>query len=327
MLAGEWDRACACTTDLDIPKAFPQTFNCLDRYKTSGYMHVTDGTSMPLTPKNIEAWLHRRRWARRVIREMRQADGIIVSHTKSGRTWLRVMISHVYHLQYGVPPDELIKFDNLHKLNPAIPKLFFFRDTKIPTFMPGGGKLPLRCDRKTLFVIRDPRDVAVSFYFHIRNRAGLRELDRKAINEADSSLELYDFVIDEKLGVPRVIDHLNRWYDDMQGMPQRLVVKYEEMRAEPVEVLDRVMTFLDRGFERRAIDDSVEFASFNSLSRKEADGFFKSNKLKPSNPDDVDSYKVRRGKIGGYRDYFNEDQNARIDRLVSDRLNQVYGYR
>lgn len=282
---------------------------------------------MLLTPKNIVAWLHRRRWARRMIREVQQADGIVVSHTKSGKTWMRVMISHVYHLQYGVPADELIRLDNLHRLNPAIPTLFFTRDTKLPTFKLGGGEVPLPYDRKLLFVIRDPRDVAVSFYFHIKNRAGHHELDRKGITEADRSLELYDFVIDEKLGIPRVIDHMNRWYEEMQGMPRRLVVKYEEMQAAPVEVLDRAMAFLDRGFERHVIEGSVEFASFDSLSRKEADGFFKSNKLKPSNPDDGDSYKVRRGKIGGYRDYFNDDQIARIDRLVSDRLNPEYGYR
>ncbi len=118
MLAGE--RALACATDLNMPKAFTQTFNYLDRHQAFGIMDVIDGTTMLPPRKNTEARLHRRRWVRRMIREMRQADGIIVSHTKSGRTWLRVIISNVYHLQYGVPPDELIKFDNLHNLNPAI---------------------------------------------------------------------------------------------------------------------------------------------------------------------------------------------------------------
>jgi len=47
-----------------------------------------------------------------------------------------------------------------------------------------------------------------------------------------------------------------------------------------------------------------------SLSRKEADGFFKSDKLKPGDASDGDSYRVRRGKSGGYRDYFSDEQNA-----------------
>jgi glycosyltransferase involved in cell wall biosynthesis len=72
---------------------------------------------------------------------------------------------------------------------------------------------------------------------------------------------------------------------------------------------------------------AVAFASFDSLSRKEADGFFKSDKLKPSDASDGDSYKVRLGKLGGYRDYFSDEQNACIDSLVWDRLNPVYGYR
>lgn len=277
--------------------------------------------------KDLEAWLHRQRWARRQIRQMRQTDGIIVSHTKSGRTWLRVMLSHAYHLEYGVPADELIRFDNLYQLNQAIPRLVFFRDTSIPTFTRKGRSVPLPVDKKILFVIRDPRDVAVSFYFHVKNRASYRELDRKGITDADRSLELYDFVASEKLGVLRVIDHMNRWHDDMQRMPHKLVVKYEEMRAGPADVLDRVMTFLDRPFDQDVINRSVDFASFESLARKEADGFFKSDNLKPSNASDADSYKVRRGKIGGYRDYFNDEQNAHIDNLVQGRLNPVYGYR
>lgn len=237
------------------------------------------------------------------------------------------MISHVYHLAYGVPADELIKFDNLHRINAAIPRLFFFRDTNIPTFALGGGSVPVPSDKRTLFVIRDPRDVAVSFYFHIKNRASFRELDRKGITDHDRTLELYDFVISEKLGVLRVIDHMNRWHQDMQQMPRKLVVKYEDMRAEPVRALAQVMTFLDRPFGALLIKGSVEFASFDSLSRKEANGFFKSDKLKPSDASDGDSFKVRRGKIGGYRDYFSDDQNVYLDGLVRDRLNPVYGYR
>ena len=283
---------------------------------------------MLIALKKAEAWLHRRRWAHGVLRQMRLADRTIISHTKSGRTWLRVMISHVYHLNYGVPADDLIKFDNLHKLNAAIPKLFFFRDTTVPTFTLKGGCVPVPADRKTLFLIRDPRDVAVSFYFHIKNRASDRELDRKGISATVRDLELYPFVASERLGVLRVIDHMNRWHEDMQRMPQRLVVKYEEMRADPTGELDRVMTFLaNQKFKQEVINRSVEFASFDSLSRKEANGFFKSNNLQPRNVGDRDSYKVRRGKIGGYRDYFDDGQIASIDSLVHDRLNPVYGYR
>ncbi|MCU7960881.1 MAG: sulfotransferase domain-containing protein [gamma proteobacterium symbiont of Bathyaustriella thionipta] len=274
----------------------------------------------------ILSWYHRRRWAKKNIRRMQDADSIIVSHTKSGRTWLRVMISHAYHLKYGVPADELLQFDNLHQLNAAIPRVFFFRDTRIPTFKPGGGSVALPTDKKTLFIVRDPRDVAVSFYFHIQNRATAQEMDRKGIPQEDRNKDLYTFVSDEKLGVLRIIEHMNRWHEAMQKMPGHRVLKYEEMRADPQTVLDEALSFLDRHFEPEIIAGAVEFSSFDSLARKEADGFFNSDKMKSKNTADGNSSKVRRGKVGGYRDYFDARQNAVLDGMLESRLNPAYGY-
>jgi len=281
---------------------------------------------MSSTPSRTLTWYHRRRWAKKNIGRMQNADSIIVSHTKSGRTWLRVMISHAYHLQYGVPADELLQFDNLHQLNADIPKIFFFRDTRIPTFKLGGGSVALPDYKKTLFIVRDPRDVAVSFYFHIQNRATASEMDRKGISEKDRGKDLYTFVSDKKLGVLRIIEHMNRWYEAMQKMPYSMVLKYEEMRADPQLVLDEALSFLDRRFEPAIIAGAVEFSSFDSLARKEADGFFNSDKMKSKNTADGNSSKVRRGKVGGYRDYFDAQQNEVLDEMVRSQLNPSYGY-
>ncbi len=120
---------------------------------------------------------------------------------------------------------------------------------------------------------------------------------------------------------------MNRWHDDMQAMPQRLMLKYEQMRAEPVEALDRVMTSLDHGFERHVTEASVEFASFDSLFRKEVDGCLKSKQT------ETEQSRRRRLIQGATRQdrwlpgLFHWRQNAHIDRLVSDRLNPLYGYR
>jgi len=35
---------------------------------------------------------------------------------------------------------------------------------------------------------------------------------------------------------------------------------------------------------------------------------------------------VRRAKVGGYRDYFDDEQVAKIDKLVNTRLSGVFGY-
>jgi hypothetical protein len=46
----------------------------------------------------------------------------------------------------------------------------------------------------------------------------------------------------------------------------------------------------------------------------------------PKDRDNPNTYKVRRAKVGGYRDYFDDDQVARIEVLVNSTLSPYYGY-
>jgi Sulfotransferase domain len=276
--------------------------------------------------QSVNLWRHKRRWVRRNLERQQNADALIVSHTKSGRTWLRIMISHLYHLRYETPESEIIDYDNLHKLNPAIPRLYFNRDTRVPTFDLNKPYVQVPASKKVLFLVRDPRDVAVSFYFHVCNRASERELSRKGISTEAMSLSLYQFVTHEELGIPRIISHFNRWHEEMQAMPSTLVIHYEQIRTEPVNTLGKIMPFIDRPFDEDELRQAVEFASFDSLSRKEKDGFFTSGRMRPTNPDDAGTFKVRRGKVGGYRDYFTEEENVAIDAMVRERLHPFYCY-
>jgi len=274
----------------------------------------------------VREWLHRRKWVRKNRRKLDEADALIISHTKSGRTWLRVMISHLYHLKYGIPATELLNFDNLHRLNPEVPRIFFNRDTRIPTLTRNNGYISAVTNKKTLFLVRDPRDVAVSFYFHVCNRASDRVLRRKGIDLAARELPIYTFVTDQALGLPRVIEHFNRWHEEMSRMDHTQIIKYEEMKAEPSATLAKVMSFIDCDFSSADIDKAVEFASFENLAQKEKNSYFSSGRLQASDATEENSLKVRRGKIGGYQDYFSEEQNRHLDELVREQLDDFYGY-
>jgi hypothetical protein len=46
----------------------------------------------------------------------------------------------------------------------------------------------------------------------------------------------------------------------------------------------------------------------------------------PKDRSNPNSYKVRRGKAGGYRDDFDAAQLRQIDRLVDATLDPLYGY-
>ena len=80
--------------------------------------------------KRINRWLR----GREEYCKLQQADAIIISFGKSGRTWLRVMISRFYSFKHGLKASSLIGFDNMHNKNKAIPKLFFSHDNYLKDY-------------------------------------------------------------------------------------------------------------------------------------------------------------------------------------------------
>ncbi len=49
-------------------------------------------------------------------------------------------------------------------------------------------------------------------------------------------------------------------------------------------------------------------------------------RMKPGKKGDPNSYKVRRAKVGGYKDYFDEGEAAEIDEYVRKELSPAFGY-
>ena len=48
--------------------------------------------------------------------------------------------------------------------------------------------------------------------------------------------------------------------------------------------------------------------------------------MKPGDKANPDSFKVRRAKVGGWRDYFDDQQAARLDAMTEERLLPGFGY-
>jgi hypothetical protein len=137
---------------------------------------------------------------------------------------------------------------------------------------------------------------------------------------------MFEFVTDPQVGVPHIVALMNRWLVRMASLEHAMLVRYEDLHADPRGELARVMAFLGQACSAAEIAQAVEFAAFDNLKSREAGNFFVSQRLRPVDQGDPDSFKVRRGAIGGWRDYFDEDQRAVIDALVEGRLPARLGY-
>jgi len=276
--------------------------------------------------KRLDVWYRARRRQRKIVWRLRRADAIVVTHTKSGRTWLLVMISHLFHLKYGTPEREIVKFDNLHRQDRRVPKIYFTRWANLITPDDAAAPPALAPATRLIFLFRDPRDIAVSYYFHLQNRSTAVERAHKGVADAVLAKSMFEFVTDPQVGVPRIVALMQRWLARMASLEQAILVRYEDLHADPRAELARVMAFVGQACSAAEIAQAVEFAAFDNLKSREAGNFFASDRLRPVDRADPDSFKVRRGAIGGWRDYFDEDQRAVIDRLVEGQLPARLGY-
>lgn len=262
----------------------------------------------------------------RDLRRLAPADVVFISYAKAGRTWTRVMISRLYQSTFNLPKDTIVEDDNYHRLHPAIPVFLFTMGNYIADVYPIDCVPSPYRDKKLIFLARNPADTAVSFYFHLYNRVNKKRLNVKRLQTDAEKPDIFVHLSQSPVGLRHVIDYMNQWYDALQKHPDCLLVRYEDLRAEPATELTRIGTFLDGGFTAETIREAVEFADFKNLQNKERDRFFASDKLQARDNDNPDSFKVRRGKVGGYRDYLTPAQIAWVENEIATRLRPAFGY-
>lgn len=281
-----------------------------------------------LLPDATRRRIERRARGREEAHKLERADCVIVSYGKSGRTWLRVMLSRFYQLRFGLPMRSLLSFDNLHRRNEGIPKVLFTHDNYIRDYT---GNFDSKADfsgKKVVLLVRHPADVAVSQYFQWRYRMAA---GKKRINDYPphgAEVPIFDFVMREGAMLERVVEFMNAWARALPDLDSSLVIRYEDMRASPETSLHRILAFMGAEPTDGEVSQAVEFASFDKMRSLEARNVFwlYGSKLLAKDKSNPDSYKVRRGKVGGYRDYFDDDQARQIDEFVGARLDPVYGY-
>ena len=256
------------------------------------------------------------------------ADIVVISFGKSGRTWLRVMMSRHYQLAYGLDKEELLGFDNLHRKNPEIPSILFTHDNYLKDYTGNADSKVDYLGKRVVLLVRNPRDVSVSQFFQWKHRMrrGKKVLNRYPNHGSDIST--FEFVMDELAGLPKVIRFLNLWAEEAPKFEHLHIVRYEDMRADPVTEFSKVISFLGGAVDDDAIRAAVEYSSVENMRKLEEknDSRLGSGRMKPGKKGVQDSYKVRRAKVGGYRDYFSDEEVEKVDDLVGSTLTSFYGY-
>ena len=172
---------------------------------------------------------------------------------------------------------------------------------------------------KIVLLARDPRDCFVSLYLQLTRRdpnAPLK-LRRKAVSE---------MLRDRRFGVRAIINAMNDWINEFSGRDNFSLVRYEALRASPAEHFRNLLAVVGEAVPDATIfKEALEFSRFENMQKLEAAGAFDSNILHPGDVRDPESFKVRRGKVGGYREYLSAEDQQLAAEAVSE-LDPRFGY-
>jgi hypothetical protein len=176
-------------------------------------------------------------------------------------------------------------------------------------------------------LVRDPRDVAVSQYFQWKYR--MRPV-KKMLNDYPAhgtDVSLFDFVMNPKCGLPTILDFFEIWEQELPKVAGSLVLRYEDMRADPARALKQALAFLGTPGDDAQIREAVAYASYDNMKQLEQKKVFwlSGARLVPGDRQNPQSFKVRRAKVAGYRDDFDDRELAAIDALVAARPPFGYG--
>src|SRR5213596_1837695 len=273
-------------------------------------------------------WHPASRWTRRNFSSRASAlsggEVIILSVPKSGRTWIRAFLCAYFCKRHGLE----FTLQPARYNQPGFPRVIFSHDlfehrTKGDLWDRLRGKylVPRReLSRATIILLaRDPRDCFVSLYLQITRRDphAPSELRQKTVSE---------MLRDERFGVLAIVNTMNAWIDEFSRRDNFTLIRYEALRASPAEYFRDLLAMLGESTPDTAMfQEALEFSRFENMQKLEAAGAFDSNILHPGDVRDPESFKVRRGKVGGYREYLSaEDQAFAASALA--KLDTRFGY-
>jgi Sulfotransferase domain len=242
-------------------------------------------------------------------RRLSADDVLLATYPRSGTTWMRFLL-------YEAITEKDSDFDDVAASIPYVGE-----HDQAPLLLHGRARLiqthEKRCDqvRKVLYVVRDPRNVVISQFHHYRRRP-------------DVIAETFDEFFEEWLtgkAIPfgRWDDHVRFWLDSNSAAADMLqVVRYEDLRKDPVGQLESTLRFLGYARESTFLSAVVENNSIERMQEKE-DRRFKRWRAKGG-----DNRFIRSGSVSGWRNELSESQRERISRrfgAMLDRLGYEHG--
>lgn len=265
----------------------------------------------------------------RKLNHHRTTELYFVGYPKTGNTWVRYMLGRYVQSLCGLPKLPLFEaVDTLGRckrycVGPAM------QFTHRPLIWHEQSAADLGCEnvinpyrkKRVVLLVRHPLDTLVSLWMQRRHRSGE--------NYSGSLPELLD---DPVWGLEKYFRFYSLWFQHRNRVRDFFLLRYEDMRANPHSVFAGLVDFLALPRREDELRRAIADADFESMRKVELSDDTPKYCLSgqsifaSGDHNNADALHVRRGKVGGYRDYIDGDAAERLVGLIDGRLSKFFGY-
>jgi hypothetical protein len=217
-------------------------------------------------------------------------DVFIVSYPRSGNTWVRFLLGNLVY------QDQPTTFANVES---RIPEIYLFPDRVLrslprPRLLKSHECFDPRY-RKIIYIVRDPRDVAVSYYHYA--------LKRKAIEEDYPIADFVERFLAAEFDIQWAwaaswSDHVMSWVSMRHGREGFLLLRYEDIIENAEGELSKMAGFLKLEASPQRLERAVSLSSADHMRNLEKE---QGRQWKLTKATRQDKPFVREASVGGWK--------------------------
>jgi alcohol sulfotransferase len=171
--------------------------------------------------------------------------------------------------------------------------------------------------KKIIIMVRDPRDVAVSYYHQHTNRDLTANRNFNNIDE---------FVLDPIYGIERQSEFVLKlldFYEEYEG--KKLLLKYEELKKNDL-IFHDIINFVFDSVNEEDLKLTIDKSKFDNMRKRELSTNGGILGKRNGWNGDINSLKTRKAKIGSYKEELRENTIEKINNLFfTNKLLQKIG--
>ncbi len=199
-------------------------------------------------------------------------DVFILSYPRSGNTWVRFLLASLISGHVDV------SFLNIEKIVPDI-----YRNSELrlrmlrrPRILKSHEHFDVRY-RRIIYVVRDPRDVLISFYNY--------QIMMNRLSEQHSLADYTMRFLEGGVPFGSWEDHVRGWLTAWAGHDDFLLVRYEDLDREPIPQLEGIARFLGLVCDQAVLATAVSRCTADAMRKLEVKQWQRWKPLRGKRPD------------------------------------------